>query len=200
MRLNYLEESTRGERRTQKLVSTMQSKYNTYAHVCTPWRVTGCWLRCELSDFHGARSGVCVLLVPHPRSCCCSQCFWNPPCSLDITPEPTALQSSVPSPTLQWADPAETPTTGLPFNPASILHVSFLLLVWQCSTARPRIVNRILGKRRAKLKASPDFRVHCRGGARRPAKAARDTVSKTIAKKPPNKILQVHVCYNATVT
>lgn len=109
MHLNYLEESTRGEGRTQKLVSMMQSKYNTYAHVCTPWCATGWWLRCELSDFHGARSGVCVLLVPHPRSCCWSQCFWNPPCSLDITPEPTALQSSVPSPTLQWADPGWEP-------------------------------------------------------------------------------------------
>lgn len=121
--------------------------------------------------------------------------------ALLISP-PNLLLFSPPSPLPPYSGltPAETPTTGLPFNPASILHVSFLLLVRQCSTARPRIVNRILGKRRAKLKASPDFRVHCRGGARRPAKAARDTVSKTIAKKPQNKILQVHVCYNATVT
>lgn len=101
--------------------------------------------------------------------------------ALLISP-PNQLLFSPPSPLPPYSEltPAENPTTGhrvFSFNPASILHVSFLLLVWQCSTARPRMPNRILGKKRATLKASPDFRVHCKGGARRieslrPVKAA----------------------------
>lgn len=127
-------------------------------------------LRCELSDFHWARSGVCaacstptkLLLVPT---------FLKPSLLSWYHPQNQLLFSpQSPLPTYSGLTPAETLTTGhraFSFSPASNLHVSLPLLVWQCSTVRPRIAKRILGKKGKAKSITWLQSTHCKGGAKK---------------------------------
>lgn len=142
----------------------MLNKYNTDAHVCTHWRPTGCSLdvhtitstelgpKCVNCLFHshpaaaGHNTSETLPDLHSPGSL--EQTKWTQLCSPVLSP------ASLAPATLQRADLCSDPDRwalrrhrAFSLSPASTLHVSFPLLVWQCTAARPLLVNRILGKK-----------------------------------------------------